>query len=68
MRSADRCLPGLSSTQSVQILPSTNGEKFYELGTIENIIQNNQWGTVIQKFSVKKRTKARYIKVIAKNI
>jgi predicted alpha-1,2-mannosidase len=53
--------------EEVQYFVSSDGEHFQPIGTVANKIPEHSLGVNIQQFTLNMSTKARYIKVIAKN-
>ncbi|MCD4694609.1 MAG: GH92 family glycosyl hydrolase, partial [Bacteroidales bacterium] len=51
----------------VQYFVSNNGKKFQHIGTVKNDVSHRMLGVNIKNFTVNFSTKARYVKVIAKN-
>lgn len=54
--------------EEVQYFVSSNGTDYQALGTVENEVSHRSLGVNIQNFTLNVSTKARYIKVIAKNM
>lgn len=51
----------------VDFYSSNDGENFKKLGRVVNKVDEQEPGVVLQDFTLKKNTKTRYIKVVAKN-
>ena len=54
--------------EEVEYAVSMDGINFQPIGTIKNDISQREMGTIIKNFTLNLSTKARYIKVIGKNI
>jgi len=53
----------------VEFYYSTDGKTFRKLGRVNNDVPQDKWGVIIKDFTLRtKPVKARYIKVVAKNI
>ncbi len=54
--------------QKVDFYISMNGKDFQNIGTVTNDISPKKPGTLLKDFSVELATKARYVRVVAKNM
>ena len=53
--------------ESVEFYSSKDGKSFTKLGSVLNTVDEKESGVILQDFTLKTNTRARYIKVIAKN-
>ncbi len=53
--------------QKVDFYVSINGKDFQKIATVENDVPQNEPGTIIKDFEASLSTKARYVRVVAKN-